>query len=240
MHHFPIYAVTMQHSTQEKMKKRTLLSWSSGKDSAWALHLLRQNPTIDLLGVFTVMNRKYNRASMHATRLKLLQQQAEAIGLPLQVIGLPDPCTNEQCDVIMRDFVTKSSAKGIEYMAFGDLFLEGVRQYRENQLKGTGIDPLFPLWGIPTRELVEQRLSAGLDSYVSSVDLKKLPSHFAGRKWSRDLITEFPENCDLCGENGEIHTVVVGGPMFPNPIPVKVGEIVERNGFAYADIIPVN
>ena len=143
------------------MKKKTLLSWSSGKDSGWALHFLRQKPRIELLGMFTVMNQKYNRASMHATRLEMLERQADAVELPLKTINLPDPCTNEQCDAIMRQFVMESAAKGIECMAFGDLFLEDVRKYRENQLKGTGIEPVFPLWAIPTRELAEQMLSAG-------------------------------------------------------------------------------
>ncbi len=222
------------------MKKKTLLSWSSGKDSAWALHLLRQDPGIELFGLFTVMNEKYNRVSMHATRLAMLERQAGAVGLPLQTIYLPDPCTMEQCDAIMRRFVMESSAKGTECMAFGDLFLEDIRRYRENQLKGTGIEPVFPLWAIPTRELAEQMLSAGLEAYVSSVDLKKLPSRLAGRKWSRELLAELPPDCDPCGENGEIHTVAVGGPMFSRSVPVTVGEIVERNGFAYADIIPMN
>ena len=140
----------------------------------------------------------------------------------------------------MRQFITESAARRIELMAFGDLFLKDVRKYREGQLKGTGIEPFFPLWGIPTRQLAGSMLSAGLEAYVSSVDLKKLPSHFAGRKWSRDLIAEFPQYYDPCGENGEIHTVAVGGPMFRRPIPVSVGETVERNGFAYADIIPMS
>jgi len=222
------------------MKKKTLLSWSSGKDSAWALHLLQQNPRIELLGLFTVINQKYSRVSMHATRLEMLQRQAEAVGLPIAAISLPDPCTNEQCDAIMRHFVTESASKRIECMAFGDLFLNDIRQYRENQLRGTGIEPIFPLWGTPTGELAEQMLSAGLEAYVSSVDLKKLQSRFAGRKWSRELIAEFPRDCDPCGENGEIHTVVVGGPIFQKAVPTIVGEIVERNGFAYADIIPIN
>lgn len=219
------------------MKKKTLLSWSSGKDSAWALHLLRQDPRIELLGLFTVVNQKYSRVSMHATRLEILYRQAEAACLPIETISLPDPCTNEQCDAIMRDFVTKSASKRIECMAFGDLFLEDVRKYRETQLQGTGIDPVFPLWGIPTSDLVEQMLSAGLEAYVSSVDLGKLPSHFAGQKWARDLIAEFPKDCDPCGENGEIHTVVIGGPMFEKSIKVEIGEVVQLNGFAYGDIV---
>jgi uncharacterized protein (TIGR00290 family) len=220
--------------------KKTLLSWSSGKDSAWALHLLRHDPTVELIGLFTVMNREYNRVSMHGTRLEMLRRQAETVGLPLQTINLPDPCTNDQCDTIMREFVMKSAANGVQCMAFGDLFLEDVRKYREDQLRGTGIDPVFPLWGTPTGELAEQMLSAGLDAYVSCVDLKKLPARLAGKKWSKEVIAELPQDIDPCGENGEIHTIAVGGPMFRSPISVSIGEMVERNGFAYADIIPIN
>jgi uncharacterized protein (TIGR00290 family) len=222
------------------MAKKTLLSWSSGKDSAWALHHLRQNPEIELLGLFTMMNQKYSRVSMHATRSELLQVQADAVGLPLQTIPLPDPCTNEQYDAIMQNFVRSSVVRGVECMAFGDLFLEDVRKYRENQLKCTGIEPVFPLWGMPTKELADQMLSAGLEAYISSVDIKKLPSHFAGKKWSRDLIAELPEDCDPCGENGEIHTVAVGGPMFRKIITVRIGEVIERDGFAYADIVLID
>jgi uncharacterized protein (TIGR00290 family) len=227
-------------STEEEMKKKTLLSWSSGKDSAWALHLLRKNPMIDLVGLFTVMNQKYNRVSMHATRLEMLQRQAEEVGLPIKTINLPDPCTKEQSDAFMRNFVTEAAAEGVQCMAFGDLFLEDIRKYREDQMKGTGMVPLFPLWKIPPAQLAKQMLSAGLEACISSVDLKKLPSRFAGRRWSSDVVKQFPDGIDPCGENGEIHTVVVGGPMFRRPIPFRVGEIVEREGFAYADILPLN
>jgi uncharacterized protein (TIGR00290 family) len=238
----PLYSKTPDElgPSAKKMKKKTLLSWSSGKDSAWALHLLQQDPRIDLLGLFTVMNQKYRRVSMHATRFEMLQRQAAAVGLPIETISLPDPCTNEQYAAIMRHFIAESVSKRIECMAFGDLFLEDIRKYRENQLKGTGIDPLFPLWRIPTSDLVEQMLSAGLEAYVSSVDLKKLPSRFVGQKWSREMIAEFPKDSDPCGENGEIHTVVAGGPMFRETVLVRIGDIVNRNGFAYADIIPIN
>ncbi|MBI5374653.1 MAG: adenine nucleotide alpha hydrolase [Candidatus Schekmanbacteria bacterium] len=221
------------------MKKKTLLSWSSGKDSAWALHILRQDPLIEILGLFSVMNEKYNRVTMHATRLEMLERQAKGVALPLQTLFIPDPCTNEQYSEVMQNFVAESAKKGIQCMSFGDLFLEDVRQYREAQLKGTGIEPIFPLWGIPTGELAEQMLSAGLDAYISCVDLKKLPSHFAGQKLTRELIAEFPQGSDPCGENGEIHTVAVGGPMFLRTIPVSVGETIERDGFAFADIIPI-
>ena len=224
----------------KKMKKKTLLSWSSGKDSAWALHVLRNNSDIDLLGIFTVMNERFDRVSMHSTRRELLQRQADATGLTLEIINLPDSCTNEQCDAIMGQFVREAIANGIECMAFGDLFLEEIRQYRINQLKGTGIEPIFPLWGIPTGLLAEQMLSSGVEAYVSSVDLKKLPAHIAGQRWTRDLIIKFPQGCDPCGENGEIHTIVVDGPMFRSPVRITIGEVIERNGFAYADIIPLN
>jgi uncharacterized protein (TIGR00290 family) len=222
------------------MKKKALLSWSSGKDSAWALHLLLQDPAIDLLGLFTVMNEKFDRVSMHSTRRELLFRQAEAIGLPLETIDLPDPCTTETCDAIMRQFVAETITRGIECMAFGDLFLEDVRQYRENQLKGSGIEPAFPLWGIPTGALAKEMLSAGLEAYVSSVDLKRLPARFAGQRWTEELIAHFPQGIDPCGENGEIHTIVVGGPMFRERVPIRIGDVVERNGFVYADIIPMD
>jgi len=217
---------------------KTLLSWSSGKDSAWALYLLQHDLSTDLQGLFTVINKKFNRVSMHATRLNLVNRQAKAANLPIQIIALPDPCTSDQYNAIMRQFITESAAKGIERIAFGDIFLENVRRYRENQLADTGIKPFFPLWGISTTLLVKQILAAGIEAYISSVDLQKLPAHYAGQKWSRKLLKEIPKKIDPCGENGEMHTVVVGGPMFCQTIPVIIGEIVERDGFAYADIMP--
>lgn len=220
-------------------KKKTLLSWSSGKDSAWSLLRLRQDPQIDLVGLFSVMNGRHDRVSMHATRRDLLARQAVAAGLPLRTISLPDPCTMEQCDDIMRRFVAECADEGIEAMAFGDLFLEDVRSYREKQLSGTGIEPLFPLWGIPTQQLAGEMLSGGLKAYISSVDLRKLPSGMAGRTWSTELVAELPEGCDPCGENGEMHTIAVAGPMFHRPISVSVGETLERDGFAYAEIVPI-
>ncbi|MEJ2033812.1 MAG: adenine nucleotide alpha hydrolase [Deltaproteobacteria bacterium] len=219
------------------MKKRTLLSWSSGKDSAWALHVLRRDPAVDVVGLFSVLNQRYNRVSMHSTRVDLLSRQAEAAGLPLDSIELPDSCPIDQCEEIMGEFVAGLAARGIDSVAFGDLFLEDVRQYREKQLMGAGIAPLFPLWGIPTADLAGKMLDAGTEAYVSCVDLEKLPPSFAGRRWSHDLLKDLPPGVDPCGENGEMHTVVVGGPMFANRLAVEVGEIVQRDGFAYADII---
>ncbi|MGA1795609.1 MAG: ATP-binding protein [bacterium] len=219
--------------------KKTLLSWSSGKDSAWALYMLRQDPTVEVIGLFSVVNERFNRVSMHSTRMELLRRQAEAAGMPLHTINLPDTCTNERYDAIMGGFVAGLAANGTECIAFGDLFLEDVRRYREKRLKGTGIDPLFPLWRIPTVELADRMLAAGLQAYISSVDLTRLPAGFAGRQWSGDLLKEFPEGVDPCGENGEMHTVVVDGPMFAERIEVEVGEVVLRNRFAYADILPI-
>jgi uncharacterized protein (TIGR00290 family) len=219
--------------------RKTLLSWSSGKDSAWALHRLRQDPGVRLAGLFTTLNERYDRVSMHATSATMLRRQAASIGLALREIRLPDPCPMESYSEIMQRFVTECVRDGIERIAFGDLFLEDIREYREKQLAGTGIEPVFPLWGIPTRDLAEQMLAARVAAYVSSVDLKKLPARLAGRRWTRDLLAELPPQCDPCGENGEIHTVVVDGPMFAQPIPARVGDIVQRDGFAYADILPL-
>lgn len=220
------------------MKKKTLLSWSSGKDSAWTLHQLKNNQEIELVGLFTVINEKYDRASMHATRLAMLEKQAESAELPITIIRLPDQCTLEQSDDVMAEFINKIESQNVECVAFGDLYLEDIRRYREKQLAGTSIKPLFPLWKIPTWDLADQMLSAGLEAYVSSVDLSKLPKEIVGRKWDRQLLDEIPAECDPCGENGEMHTIVVGGPMFKQSISVRVGEIVTRNGFIYADIIP--
>jgi uncharacterized protein (TIGR00290 family) len=220
------------------LRKKTLLSWSSGKDSAWALHVLRQDPEVEVAGLFSVLNQRFNRVSMHATRMDLLQRQAEAAGLALHTIDLPDPCPVERSDEIMGAFIAGAAARGIACIAFGDLYLEEVRRYREQQLAGTGIEPLFPLWGLSTAELAERMLAAGLEATISSVDLKVLPASFAGRRWSRDLLAALPAGVDPCGENGEIHTIVTGGPMFEKRIAVEVGEVVQRDGFAYADIIP--
>ncbi|MBM4142246.1 MAG: adenine nucleotide alpha hydrolase [Lentisphaerae bacterium] len=220
------------------MSAKTLLSWSSGKDAAWALHALRRDPDVEVVGLVAVLNVKYDRVSMHATRRALVEEQARAAGAPLETLYLPDPCTNGEYEAVMRRFVAGAVARGVRCMAFGDLFLEDVRGYRERQLRGTGLDPVFPLWGRRTDELAAEMLAAGVEAYVSSVDLKKLPADFAGERWSRDLIARFPAGCDPCGENGEIHTVVVDGPMFARRLPVARGEIVVRDGFAYADIVP--
>ncbi len=221
------------------MTKKTLLSWSSGKDSAWTLQCLKNDPETELVGLFTVINEKYDRASMHATRLTMLQKQADAADLPVELISFPDQCSIEECNEVMAKFIQKMESQDIEQIAFGDLFLEDIRRYREQQLQYSSIQPIFPLWKIPTIKLARQMLDSGLEAYISSVDLAKLPAEMAGKKWDRDLLEKFPAECDTCGENGEIHTIVVDGPMFNVSIPIKVGGSVTRNGFAYADIIPL-
>lgn len=221
------------------MRKRTLLSWSSGKDSAWTLHLLRQDPQVEVTGLFTTLNQTHDRVSMHATRAELLHRQARAAGLPVRTLALPDPCPNARYEEIMGAFVAECLAAGVTHMAFGDLYLEDVRAYRERQLAATGIEALFPLWGLPTDELAGRMLDAGVEAWISCVDLSRLPARFAGRRWTGDLIGEFPPGVDPCGENGEFHTIMVAGPMLRHGIEVQIGEVVERGGFAYADVIPV-
>lgn len=220
------------------MAKRTLLSWSSGKDSAWALHLLRQQPEYEVVGLVTTVNEDYQRVAMHAVRLELLQQQARATGLELYVLHIPNPCTNEQYEAVMNDFIRQAHDLDIECMAFGDLFLEDIRRYREDRLRDSGITPVFPLWQIPTDELVNNMIANGLRAYLSCVDPRSLSHEFAGRELDRSLLEEFPTAVDPCGENGEFHSFVFDGPMFDKPLDISVGEIVERDGFIFADIVP--
>lgn len=220
------------------MKKRTLLSWSSGKDSAWALHVLRQRGDCEVVGLFCTVNQAFDRVAMHATRSELLRQQAEAAGLPLQTIEIPYPCDNATYARQMGDFVAHARAAGIEQMAFGDLFLADVRRYREQNLAGSGIEPVFPLWEIPTAELAASMLDAGVETYLCCVDPRRLPASFAGKRWDRALLAQLPADVDPCGENGEFHTVVVDGPFFRHRIDVSIGEVVDRDGFVFADVIP--
>ena len=219
------------------MAGKTLLSWSSGKDSAWALHVLRQNKNIDLCGLFAVVNEKYDRVAMHATRSDLLVRQADAASLPLEIINIPDPCSNEAYAARMREFVENCVRSGVELMAFGDLHLLDIRRYREENLRDTGISPVFPLWQIPTGDLAERMFAAGVRAFISCVDPDKVSPVLAGMQWSKKLLQQLPDNVDPCGENGEFHTVVVDGPFFRFPIPTTIGEIVERDGFVFADVL---
>jgi len=216
---------------------KVLASWSSGKDSAWMLHVLRQDPTIVVGGLLTTMNAEFDRVAMHAVRRRLLEAQAEAAGLPLHTIPLPWPCTNEQYETLMRRAMAEAVAQGFTHVAFGDLFLEDVRRYREEKLEGCGVAPLFPLWGIPTRELAEQMIDGGLKAILTCVNPKLLDRSFAGRQFDRSLLRDLPEDIDPCGERGEFHSFAYAGPMYSHPISASAGNLVERDGFVFADVL---
>ena len=216
--------------------KRILLSWSSGKDSAWSLHLLRQQGQYEIAGLLTTFNQAANRVAMHAVRRELVEAQAKAAGIPLCAVDLPWPCSNEDYERIMKAQCEAAVAAGIECIAFGDLFLTDIRAYREKQLKGTGLQPIFPVWGLPTRELATTMIQAGVRARLTCVDPKKLAPEFAGREFDQQLLADLPAGVDPCGENGEFHTFVYAGPMFNREIPVDLGEIVTRNGFVFADV----
>lgn len=218
-------------------KTRTALSWSSGKDSAWALHCLRQDASVELVELVTTVNQVHHRVAMHAVREELVRLQAQAAGLDLIELPLPDRCTNEAYDAIMRNYVKDAKARGIEAIAFGDLFLTDVRIYRENRLAGTGLTPLFPLWQIPTEKIAQEMIEAGLQAIVTCVDPRTLPPEFVGRRFDTAFLADLPEGVDPCGENGEFHTFVTHCPAFASPIHVRTGEVVERDGFFFADLL---
>ncbi|MDO8264280.1 MAG: ATP-binding protein [Gallionella sp.] len=217
------------------MRKKTWLSWSSGKDSAWALHVLRQSGEYEVTGLFTTINSVFGRVAMHAVRVELLRQQAQAVGLPLHLIEIPYPCSDEQYAAVMADFVARAGNDGVRCMAFGDLFLQDVRRYREERMQGTGIEAVFPLWGMPTRELLGEMLAGGLRACLTCVDPRVLPGEFAGRELTPELLESLPSSIDPCGENGEFHTFVFDGPMFTQPLDIEMGEVVTRDGFVFAD-----
>jgi uncharacterized protein (TIGR00290 family) len=215
--------------------KRVLLSWSSGKDSAWTLHVLRRDPSIELCGLLTTLNTEFDRVAMHGTRRSVLEAQAAAAGLPLWIVPLPWPCSNEIYEQRMAEVCQRAIDERIDAVAFGDLFLTEVRAYRERQLAPTGLEPLFPLWEIPTDALAREMIAGGLRARLSCVDTQQLPSEFAGREFDETLLRDLPAGTDPCGEKGEFHTCVYGGPMFTAPLPLETGEIVTRDRFVYAD-----
>ncbi len=220
------------------MRNKILVSWSSGKDSAWTLHLLRQGGAYEIKGLFTTLNRAFDRVAMHSTRCELLELQAEAAGLPLFSIPLPWPCSNAEYESIMGAFCAQAVTDGIDAVVFGDLFLQDIRSYREKQLRGTGLEPLFPLWDIPTDQLARDMIRGGLRARLVCVDPQKLSTGFAGREFDEQLLADLPAGVDPCGENGEFHTCVYAGPMFSHEIPVACGERVQRDGFVYCDLLP--
>lgn len=220
------------------MKKRTLLSWSSGKDCAWALHVLRQDPEVDVVGLFSTFNQTFDRVAMHGVRIDLVRQQAENVGLPIRLIPIPHPCTDDAYAVIMERFVQQARQEGIDYFAFGDLLLEDVRRYREERLADTGIQPLFPLWGLPTGELSREMVTSGLRAIITCLDPQRLSAEFAGREYDAAFLDRLPPGVDPCGENGEFHTFAFDGPMFRRAVGLTVDETVSRDGLVFTDLLP--
>ena len=220
------------------MTQKVLLSWSSGKDSAWSLYHLQQTPGIEVVGLFSSINQSVGRVAMHATRTLLVQQQAAQAGLPVEFIPLPKPCTNVQYETIMTDFYRRTLKQGIHTIAYGDLFLEDIRQYREMTLTKANIKALFPLWGQDTQKLSVKMLASGLRAQLTCIDPKQMPKHFAGAEFNHDFLNKLPETVDPCGENGEFHTFTYAGPMFKQPIPIEVGKTIERDGFIFTDLQP--
>jgi uncharacterized protein (TIGR00290 family) len=218
-------------------KPKAWMSWSSGKDSAWALHVAKRRDTANIVALLTTLNGKSSRVAMHGVREDLLDAQAASLGLPLIKIPLPWPCPNEAYERAMAQAMERARAEGITAMIFGDLFLEDIRKYREEKLEPTGIQPIFPIWGLDTARLAREMVAAGVRATLTCVDPKQLPAHFAGRQFDARLLDELPHTADPCGENGEFHTFASAGPMFRQPIPVASGEVVERDGFVYADVL---
>jgi uncharacterized protein (TIGR00290 family) len=219
------------------MREKALLSWSSGKDSAWTLHTLRQQGDVEVVGLLTTINEAFDRVAMHAVRVELLEAQAAAARLPLVRVPIPSPCTNEVYERAMSRAIDGAKLAGVSVMAFGDLFLEDVRRYRIEKLAGTGIRPIFPIWGIPTDALAREMLAGKLRARLTCIDPKALAPSFAGREFDEALLAEFPPTVDPCGERGEFHTFAYDGPMFERAVPIRAGEIVERDGFVFADLM---
>jgi len=219
--------------------RRVWLAWSSGKDCAWALHVLRQQSDVEVVGLLTTLNESADRVAMHAVRRALLDAQASAAGLPLRPVYLPWPCSNEEYERRMLEVIAQARQAGVTHMAFGDLMLEDIRDYRIRQLSGTGIEPLFPLWKPAggTAALAKQMIRGGVKAVLTCVDPQQLAVSFIGRSYDEVFLSELPAAVDPCGEHGEFHTFCFDGPMFTHAIPVRVGEIVTRDGFCFADVM---
>jgi uncharacterized protein (TIGR00290 family) len=218
--------------------RKVVLSWSSGKDSAWTLHLFRQQPNLQVAALLTTFNSAANRVAMHAVRRALVEAQAERTGIPLWGVELPWPCSNLEYAERMRAVCQRATAEGITAVAFGDLFLEDVRDYRVRQLQGSGLEPLFPVWQISTEQLSRDMIAAGVKAKITCVDPVKLAKSFAGHDYDLQLLQALPAGVDPCGENGEFHTFVYDAPVFSRSIGVQTGEVVERDGFVFADLLP--
>jgi|SRR5689334_12717328 uncharacterized protein (TIGR00290 family) len=220
------------------MPKRVVVSWSGGKDSAWTLHSLRQHPKeYVVIGLLTSINQQFNRVAIHGVRRELLEAQALAAGLPLWVVPLPSPCTDEHYERRMTNALHFMQRLGIEAIAFGDLYLQDIRAYRESRFGTLGLELLFPIWGIPTKDLSRMMIGSGLKARLTCVDPRAVPAEYAGREYDQDLLRDLPASVDPCAENGEFHTFVYDGPMFRYPIAIKTGETVDREGFVFADLL---
>lgn len=218
--------------------KRVLLSWSSGKDSAWTLYQLQQDSTVKVVGLLTTFNRVFNRSAIHGVRQQLLDLQAKAAGLPLIEVPLPWPCSNEQYEAIMEKALDDAcSSLKPDAMAFGDLYLEDVRAYRETQMAGVGLELVFPLWQIPTEKLAQDMINGDLKVTITCLDPRVMPEHLVGDEFCNKLLENLPLSVDPCGENGEFHTFAWDGPTFKHKIPVVAGEVFNRDGFVYADLL---
>ncbi|HXX21052.1 MAG TPA: hypothetical protein VEJ46_16745 [Candidatus Acidoferrum sp.] len=224
--------------TAQGPRPRAWLAWSSGKDSAWCLHAVRSSGEVDVVALLTTVNRTHERVAMHAVRERLLEMQAAQTGLPLVKVPIPSPCPNQVYEQAMSQAMARARDEGVRHVVFGDLFLEDIRAYREKQLAACGMTPVFPLWGKDTRRLAEEMIDGGLSAHLTCVDPRKLDRSFAGRRFDRDLLDQLPRNVDPCGENGEFHTFASAGPMFRKSISITLGEVVEREGFVFADLLP--
>jgi uncharacterized protein (TIGR00290 family) len=224
----------------DAVRRKAILSWSSGKDSAWALHVLRERADVEVVALLTTINQAFDRVAMHAVRTELLRAQAEAAEVPLWPVAIPWPCSNDDYEAAMAAVMARARDSGITVAAFGDLFLDDIRRYREERLRGTGMEPVFPLWGLPTDRLARDMIAAGLRARLTCVDPRQLPARFAGRDFDEALLAELaalPAAVDPCGERGEFHTFAYAGPMFRHPIAVEAGAVVERDGFVFADLV---
>ncbi len=217
---------------------RAWLSWSSGKDSAFALHTVHRDETVEAVGLLTTLNHDADRVAMHAVRRELVEAQAERLGLPLHPVEIPSPCPNAVYEERMAGALAAAVADGVDRVVFGDLFLADVRAYRERALADSGIAPSFPLWGRSTDELALEMIHAGVRAVLTCVDPAQLPAEFVGRAFDRDLLADLPDGVDPCGERGEFHTFVWDGPGFASPIGIAIGEVVERDGFVFCDVLP--
>lgn len=218
------------------VKIKTLLSWSCGKDCAWALHVLRQDPNVDIAGLVCTVNQEFDRVAIHGIRKELLELQAQNLDLPLYQVHIPYPCSNEAYENAMRAFINEALVLGFQSIAFGDIFLQNVREYREKLLADTTIKPLFPLWGISTQSLSSKMISSGMRAIITCVDSKYLQQEFSGREYNQSFLDDLPENVDLCGENGEFHSFAIAGPMFNKSIDVEIGKTIYRQGVYFTDI----